>query len=149
MTMHQIFFWSKWYKLKKLKQFNNENLEQFYGDFFSFSLASGILGGSVVKNLPANAGDVGLIPESGRSPGEGNGNPLQYSCLGNLMHRGTLQATVHGITKSWIWYSDWTTATVCLGSMSRSGWFQSSESIFQRHLLWEDLCPHRIYMFKS
>ena len=48
-------------------------------------------GGLVVKNLPANerdARDAGPIPESGRSPGEGNGNPLQYSCLGNPMHRG-------------------------------------------------------------
>ena len=53
----------------------------------------------VVKNLPANAGevgDVGLIPGSGRSPGEGNGNSLQYSCLGNPVGR---EATVHGVTK--------------------------------------------------
>ena len=48
----------------------------------------GLPGGSVVKNLPANTGDVGLIPGSERSPGEGNGNPLQYSCLGNPMDRG-------------------------------------------------------------
>ena len=57
---------------------------------------------SVVKNLPADAGDtrdMALIPGSGRSPGEENGNPLQYSCLGNSMVRGTLQATVHGVTK--------------------------------------------------
>ena len=45
-------------------------------------------GGSVVKNLPANAEDTGLIPGLGRSPGEGNDNPLQYSCLGNPMDRG-------------------------------------------------------------
>ena len=45
-------------------------------------------GGSVVKNPPANAGDTGSIPGSGRSPGEGNGNPLQYSCLENPMDRG-------------------------------------------------------------
>ena len=48
----------------------------------------GFLGGSVVKNPPANAGDMGSTPGSGRSPGEGNGNPLQYSCLGNPMDRG-------------------------------------------------------------
>ena len=48
----------------------------------------GFLVGSVVKNLPANAGDKGSIPELGRFPGEGNGNPLQYSCLGNPMDRG-------------------------------------------------------------
>ena len=56
--------------------------------------------GSVVNNLPANAGDTGSIPGSGKSPGEGNGNPLQYSCLGNLMDRGTWWATVHGVAKS-------------------------------------------------
>ena len=56
-------------------------------------------GVSVVKNPPANAGDVGLIPGLGRSPGEGNGNPLQYSCLENRMDRGAWQATVHGIAK--------------------------------------------------
>ena len=48
----------------------------------------GLLGGLVVKNLPAIAGDVGLIPGLGRCPGEGNGNPLQYSCLENPMDRG-------------------------------------------------------------
>ena len=52
------------------------------------SNAVGFPGGSEVKNLPANAGDVGAIPGSGRSPGEGNGNLLQYSCLENLMDRG-------------------------------------------------------------
>ena len=50
----------------------------------------------MVKNPLANAGDVGLIPGLGRSTGEGNGNSLQYSCLGNPMHRGAWQATVHG-----------------------------------------------------
>ena len=56
----------------------------------------GFPGGSVVKNPPTNAGDMGLIPESGRSPGEGNGNSLQNSCLGNSMNRGVWRATVHG-----------------------------------------------------
>ena len=55
--------------------------------------------GSVVKNLPANAGDLGLIPGPGRSSGEGNGNPLQYSCLRNHMDRGAWWATFHGVTK--------------------------------------------------
>ena len=53
-----------------------------------------------VKNVPANAGDAGLIPGSGRSPGGGNGNPLQYSCLENPMDRGAWGATVHGVAKS-------------------------------------------------
>ena len=60
----------------------------------------GFPGGSVVKNPPTNAGDMGLIPESGRSPGEGNGKPLQYSCLGNSMNRGVWWTTVHGVAKS-------------------------------------------------
>ena len=51
-------------------------------------------------NPPASSGDSGLIPGSGRSPGEGNGNPLQYSCLENAMERGAWWATVHGVTKS-------------------------------------------------
>ena len=60
----------------------------------------GFLGGSVVKNLPAKAGDTGSIPGSGRFPGGGNGSPLQYSCLGNTMDRGVWLATVHGVAKS-------------------------------------------------
>ena len=59
-----------------------------------------MVGGSVVKNLPADSGDTGSIPGLGRSPGEGNGNALQYSCLGNPMGKGTWQATVHGVAKS-------------------------------------------------
>ena len=60
----------------------------------------GFPGGSVVKNLSANAGDTRLIPVWGRSPGEGNGNPLPYSCLENPMDRGGWWATVHGVAKS-------------------------------------------------
>ena len=60
----------------------------------------GYPGGSVVKNPPANAGDAGLIPGSGRSPGEENGNPLQYFCLKNPMDRGAWQGMVHKIAKS-------------------------------------------------
>ena len=58
-------------------------------------------GGSVVKNPPAKAGDSDLIPGSGRSPGEGNGNPLQYSYLGSPMDRGGWRAMVHVVAKSW------------------------------------------------
>ena len=54
-----------------------------------------------VKNLPANAGDAGLIPGLGISSGEGNGCPLQYSCLENSMERGAWWATAHGVTKNW------------------------------------------------
>ena len=55
-----------------------------------------------------SVGDPGLIPESGRSPGEGNGNPLQYSCLENSMEGGALKATVHGVAKSRTRLSDFT-----------------------------------------
>ena len=57
-------------------------------------------GGSVGKESVCNAGDPDSIPGLGRSPGEGNGNPLQYSCLENPMDRGAWQAIVHGVTKS-------------------------------------------------
>ena len=60
--------------------------------------------GSVLKNLPANmedAGDTGSIPGLGRSPGEGNGNTLQFSCLENPKDKGAWQATVYGVSKSW------------------------------------------------
>ena len=60
----------------------------------------------MVKKSPANAGDAregSLIPEWGRSPGEGDGNPLQYSYLGNPMDRGAWKATVQGVAKSWTW----------------------------------------------
>ena len=59
----------------------------------------GIPGGSVVKNLPANEGDAGLIPGLGRDPAEGNGNSLQYSCLGTPLGRRDWLVTVHGATK--------------------------------------------------
>ena len=62
----------------------------------------------MVKCLAYNAGDLGLIPESGRSSGEGNGNPLQYSCLENPMDRGAWWATVHGVAKSQTQLSDFT-----------------------------------------
>ena len=58
-------------------------------------------GGSDGKNPPVNAGDAGSVPGLERYPGEGNGNPLQYSCLGNPMDRGALWITVHGVTNSW------------------------------------------------
>ena len=61
----------------------------------------GFPGSSDSKESACNAGDPGLIPGSGRSPGEGNGNPLQYSCLNKTMDRGAWWATVHGVIKSW------------------------------------------------
>ena len=82
-----------WYSsLKKKKNFS----------FYIGVEPVGFPGSSVVKNLPANAGDIrdmGSIPVSGRSPGEGHGNPLQYSCLENSIDKGSWQATGHGLAK--------------------------------------------------
>ena len=68
----------------------------------------GFPGGSEVKASACNMGDPGSIPGSGRSTSEGNGNPLQYSCLENPMHREAWWATVHGVTKSWTRLNDFT-----------------------------------------
>ena len=83
-----------------LSKYVNEETESNADNWRGFQ---GFLGGSVVKNSPAstgNARDAGLIPELGRSPGGGNSNPLQYSCLENPMDRGVWWATVQGVTKS-------------------------------------------------
>ena len=66
-----------------------------------FILKRGFPGDSNGKESACNAGDPGSIPGSGRSPGEGNGNPLQYFCLENPLDKGARQAVVHGVTKSW------------------------------------------------
>ena len=67
-------------------------------------------GGSEDKASACHVGDPGLIPGLGRSPGEGNGNPLQYSCLENPMDRGVWRATVHGVAKSWTRLSEFNSA---------------------------------------
>ena len=64
------------------------------------AVLKGFSGGAEVKASACNVGDLGLIPGSGRSPGKGNGNPLQYFCPENTMDRGAWWATVHGVTKS-------------------------------------------------
>ena len=81
----------------------------------------------VVKNSPANAGDVGSIPGSDGTPGRVDGNPLQYSCLGNPMSRGAWRATVYGVTKSWTRLSDW-------ACMHPAKWEREGHT-----LLWVDL----------
>ena len=66
-------------------------------------------GGSESKECACKAGDTGSIPASGRSPGGGNVNPLQYSCLEKLMDRGAWWATVHGVAKCWTRLKRWST----------------------------------------
>ena len=70
-------------------------------EFWPVWIMLGFPGWSVVKNPPTNTRDMGLIPGSGRSPREGNGNPLQSSCLGNLMYKGAWWSAVNGLQRSW------------------------------------------------
>ena len=76
-----------------------------FGIITYISLCLGFPCGSDNKESACSAGDPDLIPGLGKSPGEGNGNPLQYSCLENPMDRGAWRATVHGVAKSWPWLS--------------------------------------------
>ena len=75
------------------------NVEFIYVKSILYSENRGFPNGSVVKNPPANIGDTDSMPGLGRSPGEGNGHPFQYSCLGNPMDREAWWATVHGFTE--------------------------------------------------
>ena len=126
---HESLFWEEWVSCLALDEFCDlmlsdpgtaVNVALGLCDFFGIFLLTvlniwfdslwGFPGGSVVKNLPANAGDAGSIPGFGRSPGGGNGNPLQYSCLGNPTDRGAysswgrkeLDKTDHAYTQ---WFS--------------------------------------------
>ena len=91
------------------QRFGHNRVTKHHGNNSIYSI-KGFPSGSVVKNLPVNAGDADSIPASGRSPGEGNGNLLQYSYLENLTNRGAWQATVHGIAKSRTCLSVWAQA---------------------------------------
>ena len=83
-------------------------------------------GGSEVKASACNVGDLDLIPGLGRSPGEGNGNPLQYSCLENPMDGGAWWAIVHGVAKNWTRQSNFTfTFFYDLLAVKSNGQFQS------------------------
>ena len=84
---------------------------------------------SVVKNLPANIGDAGSITGSGRAPGGGNGNPLQYSCLRNPMDRGAWWVTAYGVAKSNIWLSNF-----------------KKRQLFTQYFHWNHSYLHRIYI---
>ena len=81
-------------------------MKQLYISVLTELTQLGLYGGSDGKESARNAEDPGLMPGSGRSLGEGNGNPLQYSCLENSMNKGAWWATVYGVTKSWTRLSD-------------------------------------------
>ena len=82
------------------------HINKKYHFILTYSVHRGFPGGSVVNNPPANVGDMGLIPVLEKARGEGNGNPLQYSYLGNPIDRGAWWATVHGVAKSQTGVSD-------------------------------------------
>ena len=90
------FSWPVWEHTNHNLQF--PPLQRFL--LITLIFQGGFPGGSVVKNPPANAGDVGSVPRLGRCPGKGHGNPLQYSCLENPMDWGAWRATVHGFAES-------------------------------------------------
>ena len=101
----------------------------------------------VVKNPPANAwntGDLGSIPGLGRSPGGGNGNPLQYSCLGNPMDRGAWWATVHGVAKSQTWLGTHACTHSTIVILSVDCFLNTSPYGLSTWLAWETLCHRSI-----
>ena len=81
------------------------------------------------KESTCNAGDAGSIPQSGRSPGGGDGNPLQYSCLENPLDRGAYSATVHGVTESWTWLKWQHTPPSPRSKLSDSAQFSSADTL--------------------
>ena len=86
---------------------------EFANDFWTRIEDSGHFpGGSDSKESTCNAGDLGLIPGSRSSPGEGNGNPLQYSCLENPLDRGAWRATAYSVARNWTWLGNWTATTI-------------------------------------
>ena len=102
----------------------------------------------MVKNSPANAGDVGLIPGSGRPPGEGNVNPLQYSCLENIMDRGAWWAIVQGVTKSQTQLSTHSkerTKALEVSSVSHPKW-RKHDQLLCRGQIWSFI---KLYLFKG
>ena len=103
--------------------------------------ASGLPGGSVLKDLAARAEEAGSVPGSGRSPRGGHGNPLWYTCLGNPMDRGAWRAAVHGLHKSWIRLNNWacTLARHIAPSLHLGTWWTHEVLVqLQRHIVyWE------------
>ena len=112
--------------------------------------SSGFPGGSGVKNPPANVGDVGLISGLERSLGGGNGNRLQYSCLGNAMDRGGWWAAVHGISKSRTWQQAGRQVLTSLSSMfllqfTGPNQKENSTELFKNKALLT--CQHLVFFF--
>ena len=90
---------TKYFYYQSVTYSHQMNVEFIYVKSILYSENRGFPNGSVVKNPPANIGDTDLMPGLGRSPGEGNGHPFQYSCLGNPMDKGTWWAIVHRVAE--------------------------------------------------
>ena len=97
-------------------------------------LTMGFPGGSVVKNLPVDAGDTGSIPGSGRSPGGGHGNSTQYPCMENSKDRGGWQATIHGVAENRKWLGDLTTTMI--NCSHHAVYYIPGASLFCKWKLW-------------
>ena len=106
-----------------------------YTFIYFYLTVQGFPDGSDGQESACNAGDPSSIPESGRSPGEGNGNPLQYSCLENSMDRGAWQATVHGVAKSQTRLSDQQTDT----RLNTRSYLQHAGSLVAAYAIWASL----------
>ena len=105
-SIHSQLFLNVLVKLKNILQILLRlSLPTKYLNYILISLRVSLVA-QMVKHLPASAGDPGLIPGSGRAPGEGNGNPLQYSCLENPMDRGAWWAALSGVAKTWTALND-------------------------------------------
>ena len=109
------------------------------------SKANGFPGGSEVKASACNVGDLGSIPGSGRSPGEGKGNPFQYSCLENPMDGGAQRAMVHGFAKSQTRLSNFT--LMKLKSVSNNCPFVCAPCQINRKVCHVSLCTSAISIF--
>ena len=101
-----VYIWSSWFTYCWSLAWRILSTALLAGESAQLYGSWGLPGGSVDKDSACNAGELDLIPRSGRPPGEGNGNPLQYSCLENSMDKVTWRATVHGVAKSWTQLSD-------------------------------------------
>ena len=102
--------WLNWNKIGELPGQTPAELKRVKSKCLLSYDNGGFPNGTAVRNQPANAReatDLSSVLGLGRSPAEGNGNPFQYSCLGNSMVRGAWKATVHGVAKSWTWLSGW------------------------------------------
>ena len=138
-----------------------ENLEHYFArvwDMYNCAVAwkflalpffgKGFLGGSEGKASACNEGDTSSVPRLGRSPGEGNGNPLQYSCLENSMYGGAWWATVHGVTKSWTRLSNFTCSLGIGWKLTFSSSVTTAEFSKFAGTLSEELLQHHLLRFE-